>query len=116
MRKLVALCLIGFSLIGIVAFFTPKEAKAYYRVNGYFRSNGTYVSPYYRSNPNAFRWDNYSYRSFQPLYNRSYTSPTRNYSSNWYTPDYSYTWNSNRSNSYSTSYTRPWYSRLWSWW
>lgn len=28
------------------------------RVSGYYRKNGTYVSPHYRSTPNAFCWDN----------------------------------------------------------
>lgn len=29
-------------------------------VNGYYRSNGTYVEPHYRSDPNNNRFDNYS--------------------------------------------------------
>ncbi len=31
------------------------------RVSGYFRSNGTYVQPYYRSDSNSTVRDNYSY-------------------------------------------------------
>jgi len=31
-------------------------------VNGYFRANGTYVQPHYRSAPNRSRLDNYSTR------------------------------------------------------
>lgn len=30
------------------------------RVNGYYKKNGTYVQPYYRSNPNSTKLDNYS--------------------------------------------------------
>lgn len=29
-------------------------------VNGYYRSNGTYVQPHYRTDPNNTRLDNYS--------------------------------------------------------
>ena len=29
-------------------------------VNGYFRSNGTYVQPHYRTSPNSTTYDNYS--------------------------------------------------------
>jgi hypothetical protein len=31
-------------------------------VNGYCRSNGTYVEPYYRSSPNGTVTDNYSFK------------------------------------------------------
>jgi hypothetical protein len=32
------------------------------QVDGYYRSNGTYVAPYHRSNPNATVTDNYSFK------------------------------------------------------
>lgn len=32
----------------------------YHRVEGYYRSNGTYVAPHYRTNPNSTINDNYS--------------------------------------------------------
>jgi hypothetical protein len=32
------------------------------RVEGYYRSDGTYVAPYYRSNPNSTVTDNYSFK------------------------------------------------------
>lgn len=38
---------------------TPASAGS---VRGYYRSNGTYVEPHYRSNPNSTVWDNYSTR------------------------------------------------------
>ncbi len=31
------------------------------RVNGYYKKDGTYVEPHYRSNPNKSPYDNYSY-------------------------------------------------------
>ena len=63
----------------------PQEADAYVKVKGYYRSNGTYVQPYIRSVPNALKYDNYGYKGGS-LYNPSYCSSSRNYSSSWYTP------------------------------
>lgn len=57
-------------------------------VNGYFRSDGTYVSGHYRSESNGLRYDNYSWSYGDGLYNDSYYSS--GYTRNWYTP--SYTW------------------------
>jgi hypothetical protein len=64
-----------------------QEADAYVSVKGYYRSDGTYVRPHVRSTPNALKYDNYSYKGGS-LYNPSYFSSTRSYSSNWYTPSY----------------------------
>jgi hypothetical protein len=52
-------------LIGIITlislfFFTVTAINAYSRTKGYFKSNGTYVQPYYRSSPNSYKWDNWS--------------------------------------------------------
>ena len=76
------------SIILLGGLLLPAVSEAA-RVRGYYRSNGTYVEPYYRSSPNAYRYDNRSY-SGGSLYNRSYSYPTRNYSSSWYTPQYDY--------------------------
>jgi hypothetical protein len=65
-----------------------NSVDAYVSVRGYFRSNGTYVRPHVRSNPNALKYDNYSWRPSQGLYNKSFFNPTKNYSSDWYTPSY----------------------------
>lgn len=67
MKKLLTLLL----FLILVLTFTPTIIKAGY-VRGYTRSNGTYVQPYYRSNPNGLRYDNYSYTPRQPSYNSSY--------------------------------------------
>lgn len=47
-------------LIAIVLISVAKitEARDVY-VNGYYRSNGTYVQPYVRSSPDNVRWNNY---------------------------------------------------------
>jgi len=78
-----------FAVLIICLFFTNAIfVNAYVSVRGYFRSNGTYVRPYVRSNPNAFKFDNYGWTPSQGLYNPSYYAPTKNYSSDWYTPSY----------------------------
>ena len=56
-------------------------------VSGYYRSNGTYVNGYYRTRANAYKYDNYSYKTYQPRYNDSYHS-SRSYSSYCFTPSY----------------------------
>jgi len=40
----------------------PIEAG---QVSGYYRKNGTYVRPHYRSNPNSTKADNYGSASYQ---------------------------------------------------
>ena len=47
------------SLLAIVAVLIPSGVFAAY-THGYYRSNGTYVSGYHRTSPNAYKWDNYS--------------------------------------------------------
>jgi len=42
----------------LLAFATVALADEY--VNGYFRKDGTYVQPHYRSSPNSGKYDNYS--------------------------------------------------------
>ena len=32
-----------------------------YTVKGYFKSNGTYVSPHLKTTPDAYKWNNLSY-------------------------------------------------------
>jgi hypothetical protein len=51
-------------------------------VRGHFRSNGTYVSPYYRTRANSTVDDNLSYRGYAPRYSTSYFT----YSGYGYTP------------------------------
>jgi hypothetical protein len=47
-------------------------------VNGHFRSNGTYVMPYYRTPANGIAYDNLSYRGY-PSQQPGYVAP-RSYS------------------------------------
>src|SRR3990167_3029474 len=110
MKKFFSIISLFSLLLVFTAFVEPADAGY---VNGYYRSNGTYVQPYYRSRANAYTYDNYSYKSPSYSngygYNSSYYSG-RSYSSNWRTPAYSdsdyYTglnsYNSSRYNSYSS--------------
>lgn len=49
------------SLILLTLLFTTAQtANALTRVRGYYRTNGTYVQPYYKTSPNTYKFDNYS--------------------------------------------------------
>lgn len=86
MQKLHLGVLIGVAVIGsCFALLPTKSAHAMY-VRSHLRSNGTYVNSYSKSAPNAYRYDNYSYRAGSSAYNKSYYAPTKKYSSSWYTP------------------------------
>lgn len=51
-----------FSILSIVCFSQQPV-----HVNGYYRSNGTYVQPHYRTAPNSTTSDNYStYPNYNP--------------------------------------------------
>ena len=49
-----------FILTTFIALFISFSASAACWVNGYFKSNGTYVYGYYKSCPNYTKSDNYS--------------------------------------------------------
>lgn len=56
---------IVFACIMLVAFlFTTVNAQALVSVRGYYRSNGTYVAPHYRTSPNNTVTDNFSYNGY----------------------------------------------------
>ncbi len=70
MRVINKLLLVPILLITLMvpAYF----ADAYVSVKGYYRSDGTYVRPHVRSNPNGLKYDNYSWTPSQGLYNDTY--------------------------------------------
>ena len=78
-----ALIILVFALLMTV---TVTESVSAGWVNGYYRSNGTYVNGYYRSDPNGLKYDNYSWKSGDALYNDSYYDS--GYSNDWYTPSW----------------------------
>lgn len=79
--KIAALAL---SLVLLCGGIFGQQAAAYVSVDGYYRSDGTYVKPHVRSNPNGLKYDNYSWSSGDDLYNDTYG--TRG--SEWDTPTY----------------------------
>ena len=55
MKKIISIAAIAVSI-----FLTTTSAQAYVYVNGYTKSNGTYVSPHVRTSPDSSCWNNYS--------------------------------------------------------
>ena len=55
MKKLISIAAIAASI-----FITTTSAQAYVYVNGYTKSNGTYVSPHVRTSPDSSCWNNFS--------------------------------------------------------
>lgn len=47
-------------LVALSAIACVETAEAQVRVGGYYRSNGTYVQPHYRSNPDGNFYNNWS--------------------------------------------------------
>lgn len=84
MKNKIILFLFIFSVFSLMS---PIITYAGY-VNSYFKSNGTFVPGYYRSEPNVYKFDNYGYKSGSNSVNSSYYYPTKKYSADWYTPSY----------------------------
>ena len=62
MKKALILIVAIFALALVVFIASPKAEAYSSRVRGYYRSSGTYVQPYYRTSPNSYKFDNYSYK------------------------------------------------------
>lgn len=48
------------AVIAATALFAAQQASADTWVRGYFRSNGTYVAPHFRSSPDGYFYNNWS--------------------------------------------------------
>ena len=59
MKKFLSI-VIGLLLGLSVLFGTASPALAKVKVKGYYRKNSTYVQPYYRTNPDKKKWNNWS--------------------------------------------------------
>lgn len=69
-------------LVIILAVSNSVQAAVY--VKGYFRSNGTYVQPHYRSNPDGNFYNNWStYPNTNPYTGKVGTKLTPSYSSSY---------------------------------
>lgn len=76
------------------------QGTAQVKVRGYYRKNGTYVQPHYRSKPDGNPYNNWSY----PGNTNPYTGKTATGNPNTYLKNY-YNKSSSRSTSYSRSST-----------
>ena len=47
--------------IAVLTLVSSVFAWGYVQVDGYTKSNGTYVAPHYRTTPDAYEWNNLSY-------------------------------------------------------
>lgn len=56
MKKLIGILLV----VGILSS-AVGNAYALVGVKGYFKSNGTYVAPHFRTNPDGYKFNNFSY-------------------------------------------------------
>lgn len=52
--------ILGVALIVLISFVTVSLVEAGW-VRGYYRSDGTYVRPHYRTNPDGNPYNNYSF-------------------------------------------------------
>ena len=90
-----------FILIGIIFIFQFSESIAQVHVNGYYRKNGTYVQPHYRSSPNSTKMDNWSTKGNVNPYTGQvgtknvYETPNQNYNTPITNEIYSGNYNNN---------------------
>jgi hypothetical protein len=80
MRPIVYLCL---SLAFLFNVSVAAAQTTRYQ-NGYYRSNGTYVRPHYKTVPNRTNRDNYSTQGNRNGYTGTYGSRARDYSAQSY--------------------------------
>lgn len=70
-------------LVGVLTHAAGAAASVY--VHGYFRSNGTYVQPHYRSNPDGNPFNNYSFPgNYNPYTGKTATGNPSTYLFNYY--------------------------------
>ena len=90
--------------LAFIAQFSFGQQTVY--VNGYYRSNGTYVQPHYRTSPNNSVYDNWStYPNVNPYTGQT---GTKHYNTNYYNTNSTYNTNSYYNSTYNnTYYTQP---------
>jgi len=95
-------------MVLVIVCVATLSADAAVYVRGYYRSNGTYVQPHYRSNSDGNFYNNWStYPNVNPYTGAVGTKRTPSYSSSysWSTPSYSY--GSTSPSHYFNSYSYP---------
>jgi hypothetical protein len=99
------------ALITFLYISVSTQVFAYtYWVDGYYRSNGTYVNGYYRTSPDMYKWNNISFdNNWNDAYNDNTYYRTYGYDpeplDTDYISDYStdYYYNNNYDSSYNYS-------------
>lgn len=88
-------------MLALITQFSFGQKAVY--INGYYKSNGTYVQPHYRTSPNNSVYDNWStYPNVNPYtgntgtkYYNSYSNKSYNYNNSYYNQQrrtYYYKW------------------------
>lgn len=91
---------VAFVVLAVFIFLLPIISYAAVYVHGYYRSNGTYVAPHYRSNPDGNPYNNYSY----PGNTNPYTGVTATGNPDTYLKNYYNTSSLSSSTPYTSSY------------
>lgn len=86
---------------------SPVLANDTVKVKGYTKKDGTYVEPYERSRPNAYKWDNTDYKPSEEPYNPSYQHDTKHHGANWTTPNANRFSDDNPNNDYPQTQSYP---------
>ena len=92
MKTLTALFSMSVLVVVVLVLVITTVANADVHVRGYYRSNGTYVQPHWRSDPDGNFYNNWStYPNINPYTGAIGTRRTPSYSSgySWRTPSYS---------------------------
>jgi hypothetical protein len=111
MKTLTSLFSISTLVVVILTLVITTVANADVHVRGYYRSNGTYVQPHWRSNPDGNFYNNWStYPNVNPYTGTIGTrhTPSDSYGYSWRTPSYSYGYSS----PYFRSYSSPSYNNF----
>ena len=100
MKKIIILSVLGLFLLGFFGFVSNVYAV---HVNGYYRSNGTYVNGYERTAPDGNPYNNYSYPgNYNPNTGSITGGSASTYLNNYY--------KNSSGSSYSSGYTSPSYT------
>ncbi len=99
--------LITFLLVISVFFVISNDLISQVKVKGYYRKDGTYVQPHYRSNPDGNPYNNWSY----PGNTNPYTGKTATGNESTYLDNYYQNNNKSSNSNYSgSSYNSSYYS------
>jgi len=80
--------ILAVALLVLMSFLTVSLAEAE-RVRGYYKQNGTYVQPYYRTNPDRNPYNNYSFPgNYNPNTGRVTPGNPDTYQNRYHNPSY----------------------------